>query len=70
MQEISLAKQLETFANEVIDKRVWVSIGFAIVSIAILFVGVYWPKVYESKATILWSNTSSLSPLLEQNVAR
>lgn len=70
MQEISLAKQLETFVNEVIDKRVWVSIGFAIVSITILVIGVYWPKVYESKATILWSNTSSLSPLLEQNVAR
>lgn len=70
MQEISLAKQLETFVNEVIDKRVLVSIVFAVVSIAVLVVGVFWPKVYESKATILWSNTSSLSPLLEQNVAR
>ncbi len=70
MQEISLAKQLETFVNEVIDKRVLVSVVFAVVSITILTVGVFWPKVYESKATILWSNTSSLSPLLEQNVAR
>jgi polysaccharide chain length determinant protein (PEP-CTERM system associated) len=70
MQEISLAKQLETFVNEVIDKRVLVSIAFAIVSITILVTGVFWPKVYESKASILWSNTSSLSPLLEQDVAR
>ncbi len=70
MQEISLAKQLETFVNEAIDKRVLISIAFALISIVVLVVGVYWPKVYESKATILWSNTSSLSPLLEQNVAR
>ena len=70
MQEISLAKQLETFANEVIDKRVLVSIVFAVVSIGILVTGVFWPKVYESKASILWSNTSSLSPLLEKDVAR
>jgi len=65
MQELSLSQQLEIAANEVISKRVFVSVLFSILTVAVLLVGVFWPTVYMSSATIQWSNIDSVSPILD-----
>ncbi len=70
MQNLSLDKQVGIFINEAIGKRIFVSIVFAIVSVSVLLTGVYWPKKYESRTSILWSNRDSLSPLLRDGVAQ
>ena len=70
MQNLSLDKQIFIFINEVLNKKIFVSIVFAIVSVAVLTTGVFWPKIYESSASILWNNKDSLSPLLERGMAQ
>ncbi len=69
MQNLSFDKQFSIFINEVLDRRVFVSIVFAFISICILLIGIYIPKNYESRASILWSSRDSLSPLLRDGVA-
>ena len=66
MQELSINQQLGIVLNEIIERRVFVSIAFSIIAILMLLVGSYWPKVYQSSSSILWSNIDSVSPLLSQ----
>lgn len=69
MQNLSLDKQLEIFINEAIDKRLFISIVFAVVSVAVLLLGAYWPKIYESRTSILWTNYNPTSSILQQRVS-
>ena len=66
IQDLILSQQLKIAANEVFSKRVFVSVSFAIVAVTVLLVGVFWPTVYESSASIQWSNVNSVSPILNQ----
>ncbi len=68
MLELSLSQQIPIFINEIIKKRVFVCVSSAIISVAVLIVGVYWPKVYESRASVLWNSSNAVSPLLKGGV--
>ena len=69
MNNLSLDKQFYLFLNEAIDKRILISIAFAIISITVIVSGVYWPKIYESKASILWTNYDPTASILQRGVA-
>lgn len=70
MNSLSLDKQLFIFLNEVIDRRVPISIIFSVVSILIITIGINWPKIYESRTSILWTNYDPASAILQQGVSR
>ncbi len=70
MKNLSLDKQLVLFINEAIDKRVPICMTFAVLSIIFILVGIYFPKVYGSKATILWTNYDPARAILQQRVSR
>ncbi|MCP3689860.1 MAG: hypothetical protein GY784_15755 [Gammaproteobacteria bacterium] len=57
MQNLSLGKQASIFISEAIEKRVFVSIVFSVTSVTVLLTGLYWPKVYESSVSILWTTS-------------
>ena len=66
MQDLNPAQQLNVLLNEIVEKRVFVSISFAIIALAIMVVGLFWPKEYESSSSIQWSNIDSVSPILSK----
>ncbi len=70
MNELGLSKLIRILINEVLDKRVFCSIVFAIVALSIFVVGLNWPKVYESEVTILWTNRDPARTILQQPVSR
>lgn len=70
MQNLALDKQLKIFIREAYKYRMRVAAVFVLVSVGFLLAGVYWPKLYEANASVLWSNRDSLSPLLRDGVAQ
>ncbi len=65
MQDDSVYSQIQIALNEIYDKRRLVAICFAMISIAILAVGLKWPETYESSTTLLWDKSQVIKPLLE-----
>ncbi len=65
MLNLSVDKQLLILLNEAFDKRRLFAITFSIISIAILIVGLSWPKWYESSTMLVWNEAKALRPLLK-----
>lgn len=65
MQELSLDKQFLIALNEIIDKRRFCAVSFAVISLVIVSVGLVWPKTFQSSTTILWNDSRVVKPLLE-----
>lgn len=58
-------RQIKSFLIDVRKYKFFVVIVFSIVSLALLTLGVYWPKVYESKTTVLVDDSNIIRPLME-----
>ncbi len=70
MIDLSLDKQISIFLNEVLEKRVVISLFFAVITLAVVGVGINWPKEYESESSVLWSNRDPARAILQQPVSR
>ncbi|MEJ2681843.1 MAG: chain length-determining protein [Gammaproteobacteria bacterium] len=64
MPNISIKSLLNAFFRELIAWRVLCVLLFGVTTFATLAVGFYWPKVYESKATIYVDQQNIIEPLL------
>lgn len=70
MQDLSIDKQLTIFIKEALNKSSYISFAILIITSISITVGFFWPKVYESSASILWSQGDAINPLLRGEVAR
>lgn len=70
MQDLSIDKQLTIFIREALNKSSYISFAILIITSISITVGFFWPKVYESSASILWSQGDAINPLLRRDVAR
>jgi polysaccharide chain length determinant protein (PEP-CTERM system associated) len=60
-----LGGMLPALINEARRRRMALGIGFAVIAIAALVVGVFWPKKYEASTTILAQESNIITPLME-----
>lgn len=60
-----LEQNAKLLLREAYARRRWVIAGFVLISLAVLAVGVQWPKSYETSTTIYVDNTSIVGQLME-----
>lgn len=60
-----LGSMLPALFSEARRRRLVLGIAFAVIAVAALVVGMFWPKKYEASTTILAQESSIITPLME-----